>query len=40
ATRWELIESGIPVIDLENESLEAGLARLERSRGMRRMAHR
>jgi uncharacterized protein (DUF58 family) len=34
--RWELTESGIPVINLEEESLEAGLVRLERTRGFSR----
>jgi hypothetical protein len=40
ASRWELVESGIPVIDLEDESLDAGLLRLERARGFRRVALR
>jgi uncharacterized protein (DUF58 family) len=38
--RWSLIDRGIPVIDLETETIEAGLARLERSRAFRKVAHR
>jgi uncharacterized protein (DUF58 family) len=40
SVKWGLIDRGIPVIELETETIEAGLARLERGRAFRKVAHR